>query len=172
MDRIEQICRTVAIISALLLLLMIVLWFWLPSGKIIVVFGMDTSFYMRFFLMTFLLSVAGYITTKIRKIEFAAKIILAICSVIIIVSAVLVGVVMICKANESYLSAGIVSNDGNYTLYKKIRINLMNQKAVDYYKKSGFMTYDYVFDCDIDAVPEIIWQEEGFIYKDKFYSYN
>lgn len=79
---------------------------------------------------------------------------------------------MICKANESHLSADIVSSDSNYILYKKIRINSMNQKAVDYYKKSSFLTYEYVFDCDIDAVPEIVWQEEGFIYKDKFYSYN
>lgn len=172
MDRIVQICKTVAIISALFLLLMIVLWVWLPSGKIIVIFNMDMSFYMRFFTMTFLLSVAIYFIKKIRKIRFVLKIILSILSIILLILSVLVGVIAIHKANESHLSTGIVSDNGNHTLYKKFRTNTLNQKAVDYYKRSSFFTYDYVFDCDIGTIPEITWLEEGFIYRNKFYLYN
>lgn len=52
-----------------------------------------------------------------------------------------------------------------------IRLDLFGNTSAKYYIKSGVLVYDHVFDCDTGTIPEVIWQEDGFIYYDKFYSY-
>ena len=63
------------------------------------------------------------------------------------------------------------SPDGQHSVYRVERSDLLGNTCCDYYQQIGTFRWAYVFDADIGAAPQIEWCADGLTYREHFHPY-